>query len=137
MLINSVPSDDPAAFISQGFKNLEKGKTLTFLDSGASDTMFVSKDVFTEYKAITPRLGDSAKAIDGSFDIIGEGNVVQRYNVDRRDLAVTYTRALHAPNLNSNLISVSACDRAGLFTTFGGGKWVTQQLDGKIGRAHV
>jgi hypothetical protein len=32
------------------------------MDSGASDTMFVSKDAFTEYKATPPRTGDSAKA---------------------------------------------------------------------------
>ena len=47
------------------------------MDSGASDTMFVSRDAFTEYEPITPRVGDSAKAENGSFEIVGEGDVVQ------------------------------------------------------------
>ena len=47
------------------------------MDSGASDTMFVSKDVFTGYKPITPCIGESAKAENGNFEIIGEGNVSQ------------------------------------------------------------
>jgi hypothetical protein len=67
------------------------------MDSGASDTMFVSRDAFTEYKPVTPRMGDSAKAEDGSFEIVGEGHVVQHYRVDGKDREVTYTRALHAP----------------------------------------
>ena len=77
VLIRSMPNDAPAAFITQGFKNFEKGKIPTFMDSGASDTMFVLKEAFTDYKPIAPQKGDSAKAVDGSFDIIGEGSVVQ------------------------------------------------------------
>ena len=42
------------AFISRGFQNLGKGEIPTFMDSGASDTMFISKEVFTDYKPITP-----------------------------------------------------------------------------------
>ena len=55
------------------------------MDSGASNTMFVSKDVFTGYKPITPHIGESAKAEDGNFEIIGEGNVSQRYQVEGRE----------------------------------------------------
>ena len=62
------------------------------------------------------------KAVEGNFDIIGEGNVVQRYKVDGRERDITYTRALHAPTLNANLVSVGALDKAGITTTFGGGK---------------
>ena len=47
------------------------------MDSGASDTMFVSWDAFTNYKSVTPRRGNSAKADNGSFEIVGEGDVVQ------------------------------------------------------------
>ena len=82
VLIEAVPSDDPIVLISQGFQGFEKGKIPTFMDSGASDTMFVSKDAFVEYKPIVARVGDSAKAVDGGFEIIGEGNVIQRYQVD-------------------------------------------------------
>ena len=48
--------DDPSttALISQGFQNFQKGKVPTFMDSGVSDTMFVSRDAFTDYKLITP-----------------------------------------------------------------------------------
>ena len=72
------------------------------------------------------------KAKDGSFEIVGEGNVNQRYNVDGKDRDITYTRALHTPTLNANLVSVSALDRAGLTTTFGGGQGVTRNSDGTV-----
>ena len=94
--------------------------------------MFVSKEVFNEYTPITSRMGDSAKAVDGGFEIIGEGSVTQRYRVGDRESEVTYTRALHAPTLNANLVSVSAFDRAGLVTTFGNGQGVTRQPDGTV-----
>ena len=51
------------------------------MDSGASDTMFMSRNAFTEYKPITPHTGDSAKVENGNFEIVGEGNVVQRYRL--------------------------------------------------------
>ena len=47
------------------------------MDSGVSNTMFVSRDVFTEYKLVAPQRGDSAKAEDGGFEVVSEGNVVQ------------------------------------------------------------
>ena len=128
--------DDPdfphKALISKGFQNFEKGKIPTFLDSGASDTMFVSKEAFSKYKPVNSRVGDSAKAKDGDFEIIGEGDVVQRYVVDGNERKITYTRALHTPSLNANLISVGALDNAGLITTFGNGKGVTTKADGTV-----
>ena len=126
------PPNHSKALISQGFQNFQKGKIPTFMDSGASDMMFVSRDAFSDYKSVTPRMGDSAKAENGSFEIIGEGNVVQRYKVDGKDKDITYTRALHTPTLNANLISVSALDDAGLHITFGGGKGVARKADGTI-----
>ena len=102
------------------------------MDSGASDTMFVSRDAFADYRPVSSRVGDSAKATDGSFDIVGEGNVVQRYDVDGKEKQITYTRALHTPTLNANLVSISALDRAGLTTTFGDGKGVAKKADGTV-----
>jgi hypothetical protein len=99
------------------------------MDSAASDTMFVSRDTFLNYTS-TSRVGDSAKADDGSFEIVGEGTVVQRYRVDGKDREITYTRALHTPALNANLVSVSALDRAGLTTTFGQGQGIARKSDG-------
>jgi Reverse transcriptase (RNA-dependent DNA polymerase)/GAG-pre-integrase domain/gag-polypeptide of LTR copia-type len=118
--------------ISKTFQSFGKGGIPTFLDSGASDTMFVCRDDFTEYRAVTPRMGDSAKAIDGSFEIVGEGNVAQRYRVNGKERDVTYTHALHAPALNANLISVSALDKAGITTTFGNGQGIARKSDGTI-----
>jgi hypothetical protein len=118
------------ALISKGFQGFQKGKVPTFLDSGASDTMFVSRDSFVEYQPLSSHVGDSAKAMDGGFEIIGEGDVTQRYIVDGGERNITYTRALHTPTLNANLISISALDRAGLTTMFGNGKGVVQKRDG-------
>src|ERR1700678_3916315 len=97
--------DQPRALVSQGFQNFQKGKVPTFMDSGASNTMFISRNVFSEYKSVTPRKGDSAKAENGSFEIVGEGHDVQRYQVDGREREITYTHALHTPTLNANLVS--------------------------------
>ena len=132
VMIDTPINDLPMALISKGFESFGKGGVPTFMDSGASDTMFVSREAFTEYKPITPRKGDSAKAEGGSFEIIGEGNVVQKYQVDGEDRKITFTHALHTPTLNANLISVSSFDKAGLTTTFGGGKGVICKADGTI-----
>jgi len=102
------------------------------MDSGASDTMFISKESFVEYHNTPSRMGDSAKAVDGNFEIVGEGKVVQRYLVDGKEKEITYTRALHTPTLNANLISVSSFDKAGLTTTFGNGHGVIRKSDGTV-----
>ena len=127
------PIDLPSmALISKGFENFQKGKIPTFMDSGASDTMFVSRDLFTEYKSVTPRIGDSAKAENGTFEIVGEGSVVQNYLVDGKERKITYTHALHTPTLNANLVSISALDKAGLTTVFGSGQGLTKKTDGTV-----
>ena len=77
-------------------------------------------------------MGDSAKAKGGDFEIVGEGNVSQRYLVGGGERNVTYTCALHTPSLNVNLVSISALDRAGLTTTFGNGEGVVKWVDGTI-----
>ena len=75
VLINDPPSLSPTALISQGFQNFQKGKVPTFMDSSASDMMFVSQDAFMNYKSVTPQWGNSAKADNGSFKIVSEGDV--------------------------------------------------------------
>ena len=122
--------DDEVALISKSFQDFNGGKLPTFMDSGASDTMFVSKDDFDNYKPTPPRSGESAKAVDGDFEILGEGTVVKHYRVDGKEKKLTYTRAIHTPTLNANLISVSAFDKAGLTVTFGGGQGVVRKPDG-------
>ncbi len=72
----------PIALVNKGFQGFTKTEIPTFMDSGASDTMFVSKEAFTEYMATAPRTGDTAKAVDGGFEIVGQGKVTQTYLVD-------------------------------------------------------
>jgi hypothetical protein len=101
------------ALVSRGFQDFREGAIPTILDLGASDTMFVARDTFMMYQKITPHSGDSAKAINGDFEIIGEGTVVKKYFVHGKARTITYTRVLHTPTLNANLISVSTFDRGG------------------------
>ncbi len=112
------------ALVSRGFQDFNGGKVPTFIDSGASNTMFVSKDDFNNYKSLSPRSSNSAKAVDGNFEIIGEGTVVKHYLVDGKEKKLTYTHTIHTPTLNTNLISVSTFDKAGLAVTFGGGRGI-------------
>jgi hypothetical protein len=63
---------------------------------------------------------------------VGEGTVNQKYRVDGREKSVTYTRALHTPTLNANLISVGVLDNAGLTVTFGQGKGVARKDNGTV-----
>jgi len=122
----------PKALASTGFRSFGQGKVLTFMDSGVSNTMFISQDDFVEYKTIASHTGDSAKAMDGGFSIVGEGKVVQRYLVEGKEKKITYTHTLHTPTLNANLISISAFDKAGLNTTFGSGCGVIRKRDGSV-----
>ena len=59
----------PTALISKGFESFQKGKIPSFMDSGVSDTMFVSKDVFTDYKPITPHIGNFLLVKEVSLNI--------------------------------------------------------------------
>jgi GAG-pre-integrase domain len=131
-ILIDIPASYPSmALISKGFQNFGK-EIPTFMNLGASDTMFVSKEMFTEYKPTVSRVGDSAKAVDGGFEILGKGNIVQRYQVNGKECSITYTRALHTPALNANLISISSFDRAGLTTTFANGQGIIRKSDGTL-----
>jgi hypothetical protein len=129
IVINDPSDHPPMALTSKGFQSFQKGKVLTFMDSGASDTMFVSRDAFIEYKPIIPQNRDSAKVENGDFERVGKWNVVQWYQVDGKDCEITYTHALHMPTLNANLVSVSAMNKAGLTTIFANIKGTIQKAD--------
>ena len=58
--------------------------------------------------------------------------MLQRSRYARKEKEITYTRALHTPTLNANLISISAFDKAGLLTTFGNGRGVIRKKDGTV-----
>ena len=120
------------ALVSKGFQNFGNGKTPTFMDSGASDTMFILKASFNDYKATPPCSSDSAKAVGGEFEIVGEGNVTKSYLVNGKEKRITYTRAIQTLTLNANLVSVSTFGRAGLTIIFEGGCGVVQKKDGTV-----
>ena len=101
VLIRTLANYSPMVLISKGFQTFGK-EVPTSMDSGANNTMFVLREAFTKYKPITLQVGDSTKAIGGGFEIVGEGNVVQRYQVNGRECTVTYTHTLHTPALNAN-----------------------------------
>ena len=113
--------DTAVAFISKIFQGFNGGKIPTFIDSGTSDTMFMLKGDFSEYKLMTLHSGHSAKAVNGNFNIVGEGSVTKHYLIDGKEKELTYTHVIHTPSLNANLILVSTFNRAGLMITFGGG----------------
>ena len=95
-------------------------------------TWCLLKDVSMNYTPISSCVGDFAKANDGNFEIIGEGTIVQCYWVDGKEREITCTHTLHTPTLNSNLVSVSMLDKAGLTTTFGQGQGIAWRNDGTI-----
>ena len=132
-IVIKIPNDNPSkAFISKGFQKFKNKNVPTFIDSGASDTMFVSRNVLMEYKPVMTCVGDSAKAENGNFEIIREVSVVQQYQVEGKEWKITCVHALHMPTLNNNLVSVSALDNAGLTIMFRGGKGVVKKEDGTI-----
>ena len=118
------------AFVSKSFQGFSGGKVPTFIDSGVSDTMFISRDDFNNYKLTPTCFGDSVKAVDRDFEIIGEGTVDKHYLVDGKEKKLIYTHAIHTPMLNANLMSVIAFNIAGLTVTFGGGCGVVRKNDG-------
>ena len=85
-----------------------------------------------EYKLVMSCVKDSAKAENGNFEIIGEGRVIQQYQIKGREWKITYTHALHTPTLNTNLVFVSTFNNAGLTITFRGGKEVVRREDKTI-----
>jgi hypothetical protein len=85
------PSNYPhIALVSKGFQVFRKEKVPTFLDSGASNTTFILKKAFVDYKSIDSQIRDSAKANGKNFEIVGEGNIVQHYLIDGKEHQITY-----------------------------------------------
>ncbi|KAJ3885912.1 hypothetical protein GG344DRAFT_58400, partial [Lentinula edodes] len=81
-----------------------------------------------EYGSYDP--GASAVEGAGSFKILGKGTAVKLFRVKGKLIRITFKNALLAPSLAANLISISALDKAGFFTTFGGNAAVVKRKDG-------
>lgn len=119
------------AYVTSTFSEYKPHTTLNFLDSGASDHFMKSREDFTDYTPVAYRTGSSAVQGKGTFAINGTGTAVKHFRVMGKLVKITFKNALHAPSLAANLISVSALDAAGLFTTFGGGRAVIHKGDGQ------
>ncbi|KAJ7321302.1 hypothetical protein DFH08DRAFT_818671 [Mycena albidolilacea] len=89
------PSTSTNAFVSRTFENHSPKTTITFLDS--------------------------ALASEGDFAIVGKGTVTKVYKLDVKVVHLTFRNTLHAHSLSANLVSVSQFDKAGYYSTFGGG----------------
>jgi hypothetical protein len=51
---DDIMGSPPVAMVSNNFQRFSEGKIPTFIDSGVSDTMFVSRDDFHVYRTVTP-----------------------------------------------------------------------------------
>ncbi|KAF8812732.1 hypothetical protein BYT27DRAFT_7159209, partial [Phlegmacium glaucopus] len=79
-------------------------QVVTFADSACSDHCFVNKSDFSTYKPFHDKDGDTA-ARGGKFKISGTGRVEKRVIFDGRVILLAFENAIHAPDLNHNLIS--------------------------------
>jgi hypothetical protein len=66
-------------------------------------------------------------ASEGDFAIVGKGTVTKVFQIDGKEVHLTFMNALHAPSLSANLVSVSQFDKAGYYLTFGGGSVVIRE----------
>ena len=62
--------------------------------------MFISQDVFMDYKLVTPQKSDLAKAEDRSFKIVSEENVVQYYQVLDFELSSVIVNSLSSKEVS-------------------------------------
>lgn len=95
-------------------------QVITFADSACSDHCFINKSDFIGYKPFHDKDGDTAVR-GGKFKINGMGRVEKWVIFDGHIISVVFENAIHAPDLNHNLISIGRLDKAGCFSVFGGG----------------
>jgi hypothetical protein len=105
-------------------------QVVTFADSACSDHCFVNRSDFTSYRPVKDKDGDTATK-GGKFSIHGTGRVEKRTIFDGRVVSLVFENAIHAPDLNHNLISIGKLDKAGCYTVFGGGGMICLSRDGK------
>ncbi len=77
------------------------------------------------------RTGSSAVEGKGTFEILGQGMATKTFRLDGKDIRLTFKNVLHSPSLATNLISVSALDKAGLSTVFSTGHAIVRDRSGK------
>jgi Integrase core domain/GAG-pre-integrase domain len=93
---------------------------ITFADSACSDHCFVNKSDFTTYQPFHDKDGSTA-AKGEKFKISRTGHVEKQVVFDGHVISLAFENAIHAPDLNHNLISIGRLDKAGCYSVFGGG----------------
>jgi len=95
-------------------------KILTLLDSGASDHCFITKSWFSSYNMILPPWRGNSAGKDSTFTIDGTGVAEFSTTIDSIASRIKINDALHTPQLQSNLISVSKLVGKGMTVAFEG-----------------
>jgi len=97
-------------------------QTRTYADSGTTDHCFANREEFITYLAYNPPHTGRTANKDGTFRILGVGEVRCTFTYNGCHTHLTFKAAVHAPDLSANLISISKFDDLGFYTTFGGRK---------------
>lgn len=105
-------------------------QVITFTDSACSDHCFVNKSDFITCKPFHDKDGNTAVK-GGRFKISGTGWVEKCVVFDGHVVSLAFKNAIHAPDLNHNLISIRRLDKARCYTVFGGGGMTCLNCEGK------
>lgn len=105
-------------------------QVVTFADLACSDHCFVNKSDFTTYKHFQDKDGYTA-ARGGRFKISGTGHVEKHVIFDGRVILLAFENAIHAPDLNHNLILIGQLDKARCYLVFGEGDMTCLNCEGK------
>lgn len=93
----------------------------TYADSGATDHFFVDRAVFSDYEELPNPIEGHAALKGAMFRVIGRGTVKKICHTAHGLSELVFKNALHAPDLASNLISITKFDKAGFSVIFGAG----------------
>ncbi|CAK5279307.1 unnamed protein product [Mycena citricolor] len=103
----------------------------TYLDSGTSNHCFTNRSDFSSY-VLQLQTGQAAPVGEaGTFKILGKGTVIKEFMVGESIHRLTFSDALHTPDLHANLVSVGQLDERGYTTTFSGKKASVTNREGK------
>ena len=120
----SYATSDYHLFVASVGSGSHTGRPIaTYADSGASHHYFVDRSDFDTYAEIAPVTGQGVGR-DSTFQIVGVGSVQKDVVVDGKRRRVTFTNAVHAPDLAANLVSISRLDADGVFVQVGNGVMV-------------
>ena len=86
---------------------------ITFADSAASRHFFADRRDFITYSE--PNNGDrTGVAAKGTFKIVGRGRVQKWVEYEEEKIEVIFEDALHAPDLDHDLVSIGSLVRKGV-----------------------